>query len=174
MTPPTKAQYTFSILVRIVALFAAGVAYGTVVTRLHESRSIVPVELQLEVVVDRTSWLYLGFWGLAGVVLGSLLPTIDRALAADVDEADTVLFDEKESNQTPAEAVDGQEARVTYLGAEWNPLVRGVGAFVGIAFAIVRSPHCCSHLWKCNTDTHRLAPPPVAIHTASLSHPCAC
>jgi len=136
--PPTNAQLALSTLLRTLALFVAGVAYGLVVTRLHESRSIAPVEVQLGIVVDRSSWVYLGFWGIAGVVLGTLLPRIERALATNEDEADELEEEEVISEKYPRpKAVTNKEARATYLGAEWHPLVRSVGAFVGIAFAIV-------------------------------------
>lgn len=179
--PSTRAQYMASMLLRVVALFAAGVAYGIIVMRLHESRSIAPVELQLGVVVDRSGWWYLGFWGLAGVVLGSLLPSIDHALAADSEETfDEVFPDEKSQAQIAAETANGGQTRITYLGAEWNPLVRSVGAFVGIAFAIVSMPSALfrpppSLCFSCeSTNAPCPAPSSLAIYAASLPYPRAC
>jgi hypothetical protein len=56
--------------------------------------------------------LYLVFWGLAGVGLGNLLPWIDSQLLRKT-----------------------QSALLHAVG--WIDVVRSIGAFVGIAFAIV-------------------------------------
>lgn len=146
--PQTPAQRAISLTMRAAALFAAGVAYGLVVTRLHESRAIVPIEVQLQG-VDRTSWYYLGFWGVAGIILGSLLPLIDRTLASTSGEAggeltsagkeDVTTSSEKSDRQDSSGSTDSDNVLHIYSGAEWHPLVRSVGAFFGIAFAIVSS-----------------------------------
>jgi hypothetical protein len=56
--------------------------------------------------------LYLIFWGLAGIAMGNLLPWIDSC-------------SDKEKTMSALHAV------------EWSDVVRSIGAFVGIAFAIV-------------------------------------
>lgn len=48
------------------------------------------------------------------------------------------------SDNTSADGGDRQDERSnlrieSVLGADWNPAVRSIGAFVGIAFAIVRA-----------------------------------
>lgn len=85
---------------RVLSLFVFGVAYGMVVTHLHNTVA--------STTVDR----YYIQWGLAGVALGSLLPWLD----GDVPEEDKP---------------SGRMA--------WDPVVRSIGAFVGIAYGIVSS-----------------------------------
>lgn len=125
---------------RTALLFIFGVAYGVIVTHLHDDQRLAPVKVEG---IDRFSWRYLIFWGIAGVGLGTLLPWVDvhweKALGDDA-------FDGLEESPTedlgPSELKD--EGGVTPsstaesgLGADWNPVVRSIGAFVGIAFAIV-------------------------------------
>lgn len=126
---------------RITALFVLGVAYGMVVSQLHENQHIAPVKMQN---IHPTHPAYLGFWGFAGVGLGSLLPWVDRAwLERFGQEEQTsgrdamrVRSNEKShSTERDLETLDRRES--TVLGADWYSMVRSVGAFVGIAFAIV-------------------------------------
>lgn len=83
---------------RVMSLFVFGVAYGVIVTHLHNTVA--------SAAVDR----YYVQWGLAGVALGSLLPWLD--------------------GEVPEE--DRPNGRMA-----WDPVVRSIGAFVGIAYAIV-------------------------------------
>lgn len=77
------------------------------------------------------NWKYLVFWGVAGVGLGSLLPWIDG------------LWEERRTGRRNGEQDNIQGAEksglksTSGLAADWNPVVRSIGVFVGIAFAIV-------------------------------------
>jgi hypothetical protein len=73
------------------------------------------------------------FWGIAGVSLGSLLPWVDTLFATD--KMDTLVKTSVEEEDT----VEGESSGI--FGADWTPVVRSVGAFVGIAYAIVSSSH---------------------------------
>ena len=86
-------------------------------------------------------------WGGVGVALGGLLPWVDVFW-------EDVLGDEKEifashgrtdsGNSSKNEEDDRGGSRSgrgpSDLGAAWNPVVRSIGAFIGIAFAIRRLP----------------------------------
>lgn len=111
---------------KLLLLFAFGAVYGVIVSHLHDSRELSAVQVGG---VDRESWTYLTGWGLAGLVLGSLLPYIDLVSGNDQEH-------QEGQNDDPT-----KQSEPT-LGGQWNEVVRSVGAFVGIAFAIVRSlPH---------------------------------
>lgn len=114
--------YVLPLMGRTIALFTIGVLYGLLITHLHDRQAIAPVKVEG---LDRHSWPYLVFWGLAGIGLGEALPYLDQLWAADED-------DEAE------EAED--ERRGSRLQGDWLDVVRSIGAFVGIAFAIRRLP----------------------------------
>ncbi|KAL8723669.1 MAG: hypothetical protein Q9225_000112 [Loekoesia sp. 1 TL-2023] len=139
----TVRNYYLPLALRTVLLFLFGVSYGSIVTHLHDNQRIAPVKMEG---IDRYTWRYLAFWGVAGVLLGKLLPWIDlfweRTLG---DEKHSV--EASEASEPPSPQDDGHEEDVrsntrleSVLGADWNPAVRSIGAFVGIAFAIVRFP----------------------------------
>lgn len=65
--------------------------------------------------IDRYSLRYYVQWGLAGVALGSLLPWLD--------------------GETEGDGSGSGKGKI-----EWDPAVRSIGAFVGIAYAIVSPP----------------------------------
>jgi len=58
-------------VLRVASLFVFGVAYGVIITHLHEGGAGLRVD------IDRWATGYLVFWGLAGVGLGSVLPWLD-------------------------------------------------------------------------------------------------
>lgn len=105
-------------------LFAFGIVYGVITVHLHENHWITPVKL--ENLHYYESWQYLGFWGLTGVTMGNVLPWLD------VLSEGTVLDTFKKTKQTRG-ARDREDRTPTWVAA-----VRSVGAFVGIAFALVR------------------------------------
>lgn len=158
---------------RITVLFAFGVAYGSLISRLHDQRHIVPVRVEG---IQRDGWRYTFFWGVAGVALGSLLPWVDAALHSRFsgpsplrasDTAKPTSFTtspgitgstsaardassvSSSSSKTPRSPTLLQRQSSTLHPAppppsppptEWLHVVRSVGAFVGIAFAIRRLP----------------------------------
>lgn len=107
--PQSQIVLLLRMILRIVILFGFGLAYGGLIAHLHDNRNVAPVRVEG---LNRASWSYFLFWGLSGVGMGSLLPWIDGA--------------------RPKPPTGG-------TGGQWNEVVRSVGAFVGVAFAIVSS-----------------------------------
>lgn len=128
-----------SLFLRFPLLFICGMAYGAIITHLHDDQRLAPVKIDH---IDRYSWRYLIIWGTAGVILGGLLPWMDLLWGDTVEES------QARQPQTPKLcAIEGGEAgerpNSSYGSANWNQTVRGIGAFVGIAFAIVGTfPPC--------------------------------
>ena len=133
---------------RALALLAIGVLYGLLVSHLHDHQKLAPVPLD----IDRRSWVYLAFWGGAGVLFGEALPWVDSSLASrQVDDGRTTTETEDEdarrgsttagkasSSPPPPAPEPRREPKRGSRG--WPEVVRAVGAFVGIAFAIRRLP----------------------------------
>lgn len=126
--PPLKPQrrglwkYTM-IAGKLAALFLFGMVYGVVISHLHDTRELAAVRVGG---VDRENWVYLMSWGLAGIALGCSLPYVELAWGGQVAD-------------TPSEVVEPEKESESGLGEQWNDIVRSVGAFMGIAFAIVSS-----------------------------------
>ena len=99
-------------------MFALGVLYGLLISHLHDTQDIAPVKLEG---IDRQGWRYLSSWGMAGVLLGEALPWLDKLWAPEEDEA----------------VAEPEERRKSIRGSgDWLDVVRAIGAFVGVAFAI--------------------------------------
>jgi hypothetical protein len=109
-----------------------GMGYGLLVRHLHDDRQLAPFQVG-GIIKPMNDWRYLLFWGIAGVALGSLMPWVDTLFEAG--DPDVPIFEGEESTAMEKEAVERNDG---LFGADWTPVVRSVGAFVGIAYAIVR------------------------------------
>jgi len=123
--------YWLPLLGRVTALFGVGMLYGMLVSTLHERQEIAPVQVEG---IDRSAWPYYVFWGMAGVLLGEALPQLDAMWNAGEDE-DIEEREEDARRGTRSAGSSRQQGMVA-----WNDVVRSVGAFVGIAFAIRKLP----------------------------------
>lgn len=113
-------------VVRSILLFCTGLGYGMFISHLHDNPHITPVKLEG---VNRTSWSYLFLWGVTGTVAGNLLPWLED------------LFKEESLQYA---SVDGRVAKDDERSSnystsvrDWAQPLRGIGVFIGIAYAIV-------------------------------------
>lgn len=121
--PPRRGVWKYAVIAgKLSALFLFGVVYGVIVSHLHDTRELAMVRVAS---LGHKSWIYLASWGLTGTVLGSLLPYVDLAWNAQDDDQ-------------PGQEGGSQKESKSSLSEQWNEVVRSVGAFVGIAFAIRR------------------------------------
>ena len=137
---PGHHNIFLALALRTILLFVSGVAYGVIITHLHDDQRLAPVKVTG---IKRNSWAYLIYWGVAGVALGSLLPWVDvlweETLGTAQGVSMTRSMDEGSMSSGTSSEKDGRQSSRTGsgMGADWNPVVRSIGAFVGIAFAIV-------------------------------------
>ncbi|RDW64782.1 hypothetical protein BP6252_10433 [Coleophoma cylindrospora] len=128
----------FALASRTVLLFCMGIVYGLLVRHLHDDRQLAPFQVEgiLKPSYDRK---YLVFWGVAGVALGSLLPWVDARWAEAIEESHTP--GSARDRRTPSTIEnDAESSSGIFGGADWTPVVRSFGAFIGIAFAIRKLP----------------------------------
>ncbi|GAB0135823.1 hypothetical protein EsDP_00004146 [Epichloe bromicola] len=121
-SPRSSFEHTISLALRGSLLFALGLGYGVLVTRLHNEQSHLPPFPDGSLMKPGNNWRYLAFWGAAGVVLGSLLPWFDTVWAKAFKGYSESAMTEKNKDAGP--------------GTDWPLVMRAVGAFVGIIFAI--------------------------------------
>ncbi|CZR67415.1 uncharacterized protein PAC_17314 [Phialocephala subalpina] len=119
-----------ALFLRGVLLFTIGMGYGLLVRHLHDDRQLAPFQVE-GIIKPRNDWRYLAFWGVAGVGLGSLMPVVDTLFS---------IPDEKAGKRDEAREKEEGEEETGIFGADWTPVVRSVGAFVGIAYAIRKLP----------------------------------
>ena len=118
----TFTNYLLPLIGRVAALFGMGVLYALLITHLHDRQAIAPVKVDF----NRASWTYLICWGTAAAFLGEALPLVDAFWNDDGDDDERQA---KKKSGTDGDRVGG-----------WIDVVRSIGAFVGIAFAIRKLP----------------------------------
>jgi hypothetical protein len=151
-------------------LFGFGIAYGLIIAHLHDNQQLAPVKVEN---IDRSSWGYLISWGVAGVLLGGLLPWVDifweealgtaEMVPASTPTEDTRISPHPGGSRDASPADDAE----TWLGADWNPVVRSIGAFIGIAFAIVK----CAPSFHMMMANRNEAQTSLAVNCAGLPYP---
>lgn len=171
---PGYQNIFLALALRTILLFVSGMAYGVIIMHLQDDQRLAPVKVTG---IKRDSWAYLIYWGIAGVGLGSLLPWVDVLWEETLGTAEgngiiKAMNGTSISSGRDSEKDEGPTSPTgSGIGADWNPVVRSIGAFVGIAFAIV-SPCCPLH-----NDCSRLlmrrsvAEAAMAIYSPGLSHP---
>ncbi|KAI9742667.1 MAG: hypothetical protein M1818_003808 [Claussenomyces sp. TS43310] len=131
VTQTPLPRYLLNLAFRTTLLFCIGMGYGLLVTHLHDDQQLAPFQVE-GIIKPSYNWPYLVFWGVAGVGLGSLLPWVDT-LWEDIPSSSDPTLEERPS--TPGN--EGSAGAPIGISQDWNPVVRSIGAFVGIAFAIV-------------------------------------
>lgn len=127
---PTRVQqkgfwgYAVPLMGRMTALFGVGMLYGLLIGHLHDRQQIAPVPVNL----DRSRWSYLITWGFIGALLGEILPKADQLWAPQSNDA----VEKEVERGRSSKSARGMDA--------WMDVVRSIGAFVGIAFAIRKLP----------------------------------
>lgn len=170
---PGTPKYYALLLVRLGLLFVSGAAYGFLVASLHDSGRVVPVNLDL----DRYRPFYITIWGLAGVGMGTLLPWIDDIYEEYMFESAAAEEQERLKRNggiSPSHDYIGSRTNDLYKQKEttepsWNPMVRSVGTFIGIAYAIVSFP--MTLLFKFPSLVHTSIPLPSNMVSILFNQP---
>lgn len=172
----TAARKTFlPLTLRTGLLFLLGVAYGVIVIHLHDDRRLAPVKVEG---IERYSRWYLMTWGVAGVLLGSLLPWVDTLWEETMGNYKGSKAAEVEAKERSRRASSGskEDERPTSrvgndVGAGLTQVIRGMGAFFGVAFAIVSQ----SSVFVENPELIVIeAETAVGINLTGLAHSSAC
>ncbi|KAM0254325.1 hypothetical protein ACHAQJ_006911 [Trichoderma viride] len=131
--PVTPAGTAVSLASRAMVLFVLGAGYGVLVTHLRQESRLLQLP-ESSHIMPRYNGSYLALWGfgLAGVALGALQPWFDGLWDSlfGSDESQEIDMDSKESLPDAAK----QAAPDT----DWALVMRAVGVFVGVAFAVRR------------------------------------
>jgi hypothetical protein len=133
--PLSRTAVAFHLFLRGLLLFGLGILYGALVARFQDGNKFSPPPME-DMMQPLTTYplRYMMFWGVSGVVLGGLLPWFDGVWAG-LSGQDSAIEDDDDA-ATVREGGDDEDAAAT----DWTLVMRGVGTFIGIVYAIVRSP----------------------------------
>ncbi|KAL7947298.1 insulin-induced protein domain-containing protein [Trichoderma barbatum] len=129
-TPAARAMWLAS---RALVLFVLGAGYGVLVTHLHQEQGL----LQLPDAgngMPRYNGSYTAMWGfaLAGVGMGALQPWVDG-------EWDGVFgCDSEEAEADSVASMHDEDEKQPLPETDWALVMRAIGVFVGVAFAVRR------------------------------------
>ncbi|CAJ2507057.1 Uu.00g082430.m01.CDS01 [Anthostomella pinea] len=136
--PPSKAASILYLGLRGVLLSGLGMLCGLLVAQVQDrQRSVGAFRMESIVGPSGCDWRYMAFWAASGLVLGSLLPWFDGVWegAFGGEEVVDIASEAGDADKEP-----GTGAGVGVGGTDWALAVRGIGMFVGIAFAIRKLP----------------------------------
>jgi hypothetical protein len=119
--------YYLPLFLRNVLLFAFGIAYGMIITQLQKTDPLRAVGVDT---IQLHPWYFFAPWGLSGVLLGNALPWVDATLRSS----------EAPVQSRPNRSLSDPTRKDQDAATEWSQAIRGIGAFVGIAFAVRKLP----------------------------------
>ncbi|KAI1654529.1 insulin-induced protein-domain-containing protein [Daldinia decipiens] len=135
--PLSTLQRVFYHGSRSLLLTGLGVLYGILAVQLRD-RQIAAGALEAHNLLRSSDgsydWRYMAFSGVCGIVMGSLLPWFDGVWERIFGSDDVVV-------ESPVEqSVEDEAIKEPASFTDWALAIRGIGAFVGIAFAIRKLP----------------------------------
>jgi hypothetical protein len=147
------------IILRSILLFTVGVGYGAMIATLPIHGDMDELKQYVEKMMkEKDTFVYLMSWGAAGVILGTMLPVVDRVV-----DGWRVNRREQKAISTPTRKEGSLSSRrgnrrhhtvrvpsrseadipetpqiltTSSFMEEFSPAIRSIGAFLGIAFAI--------------------------------------
>ncbi|KAI0597640.1 insulin-induced protein-domain-containing protein [Biscogniauxia sp. FL1348] len=131
--PLSNSASIFYLTLRALVLSGLGVLYGLLAAQVQDTHRAA---FHMETISQATQldWRYMTFWGMSGIVLGSLLPWIDGVCEGIFGQ--DVAVEESASEHSMGADAAGKESPST----DWALTIRGIGTFIGIAFAIRKLP----------------------------------
>lgn len=139
-----KSHY-FPLLSQTVMLFGFGMGFGSLITHVHKTQHISPMPVPTG---SANAQFYQIAWGIMGVILGNALPQIDLLFDDEDAIADgyenTLNPYQKHVRSLSSTSQSGRDRSSLVdsgIGPIWYSAVRSIGAFVGIAFALVSRMH---------------------------------
>lgn len=133
-------QYYRPLLVQTVMLFGFGVGFGSLLTHVHKTQNIAPVPIPTS--SQHSQYYQLG-WGVLGLIIGHALPQIDSWFNDEqtVEEGFDSQSKHFQHRRASSVAVRAGREKLSVVednvGPLWYSTVRSIGAFVGIAYALV-------------------------------------
>ena len=129
--PSEVAITAMALVIRGGILFALGAGYGVLLGRFQGRSEWLSKSSFAEGVIElERDWMRLAFWGCAGLVWGGSMPWIDQLWENDQDE-------EQEEEMAATVDVDLSSQDGHSPTTDWALVMRGIGAFAGIVFAMV-------------------------------------
>lgn len=119
--------YYLPLFLRNTLLFAFGLAYGKIITQLQRPDPLRTVGVKN---LNSHPWYFFAAWGLSGILLGNVLPWVDASLHSSGPPV----------RSRPNRSLSDPTRKDQDAATEWSQAIRGVGAFVGIAFAVRKLP----------------------------------
>lgn len=131
---PLQKTKLFNFFLRVLLLFATGMGFGFLIQHLLDEKQ--PSSILFKIISDRKiEWIYLLSWGMSGVTIGTLLPLMDQPPSIDkhISQGSVISSVSTANKETSSKQFD-------ILDQDWTPIIRSVGAFVGITYALVCIP----------------------------------
>lgn len=139
----TFKNFYFPLLTQTLMLFGFGMGFGALITHIHKTQQIRTIPVPS----GRTNSKYYQIgWGVMGVILGNALPQLDLLLDDEEAVADGFASQApprrhpRSMSRTSHSGKDRPSLADNGLGPIWYSAVRSIGAFIGIAFALVCKP----------------------------------
>jgi hypothetical protein len=129
--PVTRASAAVSLASRAVVLFVLGAGYGVLVTHLRQESRLLQLP-EASHIIPRYNGSYLELWGfgLTGVALGALQPWFDGLW-------DNLFGSESEEVGINSKESLPEASKQAAPDTDWALVMRAVGVFVGVVFAVV-------------------------------------
>ncbi|KAF7531698.1 hypothetical protein G7054_g8620 [Neopestalotiopsis clavispora] len=126
--PLSTPATVFYMGLRSLLLFGLGILYGLMIVSFQDRHKLGRLQMD-EISQSTASHVpFIAFWGVAGIALGALLPWFDGVWES--------VFGQDDQFESATEHAISSEEDEEDQATDWGLAIRGIGAFVGIVFAI--------------------------------------